>query len=169
MAMATTSAAMPAAGRAPPSCTAIAVPASTGATDAASVAGRTADHQTRPGLSAVVATIGLRALREFAEVGLALLHVRVAALLRLFAEVVEKGRVAGELLDAGETVIGRVQPRLQHSQRERAELVHATAPLDRRLLERREGHDLVDEPHVECLLRVVLLAQKPDLARLFLA
>src|SRR5262249_32772827 len=41
----------------------------------------------------------LRSLRKLREVGLALLHVRIAALLGLFAEVVEEGRVTGELLD----------------------------------------------------------------------
>ena len=44
-------AASPAHQRRPPSCTAIAVPASTGATEAASVTGRTADHHTREALS----------------------------------------------------------------------------------------------------------------------
>ena len=36
------------------------------------------------------------------------------------AHVVEERRVAGELLDAGEAVVGRVHRRLQHAQRERA-------------------------------------------------
>src|SRR5260370_15934 len=52
MARATTSAPSPAAGRMPPSWLATAVPASTGATEAASGAGRTAAHQRRPGAGA---------------------------------------------------------------------------------------------------------------------
>src|SRR5690348_11213456 len=116
MLTATSSAANPAPHLAPPSWTAMAVAARTGATDAASVAGRTADHQT------------LRALRELAEVGLALLDVSITALLRLFAHVVEERRVARELLDAREPVVRRIHSRLDHAQRKRAQLEHAPAP-----------------------------------------
>src|SRR4029077_6951035 len=156
MLTATSSAANPAPHLAPPSCTAMAVAASTCATDAASVAGRTADHQT------------LRALRELAEVGLALLDVSITALLRLLAHVVEVRRVAGELLDAGETVVRRIHPGLDHPQRERAQLEHAPAPGHGLLFQVGQRHDLVDQAHVERLLRVVLIAKKPDLARLLL-
>src|SRR4029077_15474066 len=132
------------------------------------VAGRTADHQTREGLSAAVA-ITSGPFRKFAEVGLPLLHISVAAFLGLFAHVIEKRGVARELLNAGEAVIGRVEARLQHAQGERAELEHPAAPCDRLLLERRQRHDLVDEAHLEGLLGVVLLTEKPDLASLLLA
>ena len=46
---------------------------------------------------------------------------------------------------------------------------HAARPRDRLDLEVGERHDLVDETHVERGLRVVLLAEVPDLARLLLA
>ena len=51
-------------------------------------------------------------LGEPREVGLALLHVGVPALLRFFRQVVEEGGVAGQLLDAGQPVgveVGRGQ------------------------------------------------------------
>src|SRR5579864_4009210 len=152
MARPTTSAAAPAHPRAPPWCTAIAVPASTGATDAASVAGRTADHQTREALMAgAAAIIRLRPLGELREVRLSLLDVSVATLLRLFAHVVEQRGVAGELLDAGQAVVGGVEAGLEHAQRERAQLEHATAPRDRLPLEVCQRHHLVDQSHVERL------------------
>src|SRR5215470_1360384 len=105
MASATTSAPRPGSVRTTPSWTATAVPARTGETAAASVAGRAASHHTR-------ALLG--ALREAGEVGLALLDVGVTALLRLLAQVVQQRRVAGQLLDAGEAVVRRVHPRLDH-------------------------------------------------------
>src|SRR5579864_1891236 len=113
---------MPAPHRIPPWCSAIAVPVRTGATDAASVAGRTADHHTRPGLGT---------LWEPGEVGFAFLDVCVPAFLRLFGQVVEERRVAGQLLDAREAVVRSVEPGLEHAQRQRAELQHASAPCDR--------------------------------------
>src|SRR5579864_4179271 len=153
MASPTTRAATPAHHRAPPSWTAIAVPARTGDTEAASVAGRTADHQTRGALMAGAAAIieELRPLREFREVRLSLLDVSVATLLRLFAHVVEQRGVAGELLDAGQAVVGGVEAGLEHAQRERAQLEHATAPRDRLPLEVCQRHHLVDQSHVERL------------------
>src|SRR3954447_25300611 len=108
-------------------------------------------------------------LGELVEVGLALLEVGALALLRLLAHVVEERGIAGELLDAGEAIVGRVARRLDHAQRERAVLEHLPAPRDRLLLELLERDDRVDQPHVERLLRVVLAAQEPDLARLLLA
>src|SRR3954447_25579287 len=107
-------------------------------------------------------------LGELVEVGLALLEVGALALLRLLAHVVEERGIAGELLDAGEAVVGRVARRLDHAQRQRAVLQHLPAPRDRLLLELLERHDGVDQPHVERLLRVVLTAEEPDLARLLL-
>src|SRR5919201_489916 len=167
----TISAASPAPRPAPPWWIAIAVPTSTGATEAARVAGRTADHQTSAALGRVSAAvaIGLGALGELREVRLSLLHVRVAAYLRLFAHVVEERRVAGQLLDARQPVVRGVHACLDHAQRERAELEHLAAPRDRLLLQVGDRHDLVHEPHRQRLLRVVLLAQEPDLACLLLA
>src|SRR5205807_6320572 len=106
--------------------------------------------------------------REPVELGTALLEVRLLALLRLLAHVVEEGRVSGELLDTRKTVVGGVERRLQHAQRERAVVQHALAPRHRLDLELLEWDDLVHETHVEGFLRVVLVAQEPDLARLLL-
>src|SRR5207248_5003269 len=97
---------------------------------------------------------------ELVEVGLALLEVGALALLRFLTHVVEERGVAGELLDAGETVVGRVARRLDHAQRERAVLQHLPAPRDRLLLERFERHDRVHQPHVERFLRVVLATEE---------
>src|SRR6266566_2586628 len=108
-------------------------------------------------------------LGKLREVGLSLLHVSVATFLRLFAHVVEEGRVAGELLDARKAIVHGIEARLQHAQRKRAELEHLPAPRDRFHLQVRKRNDLVDQSHVERLLRVVLLAQKPDLACFLLA
>src|SRR5947209_7488386 len=129
-----------------PSWTATAVPASTAETATASVAGRAARNQTRAGLGP---------LREAGEVGLALLDVRVTALLRLLAQVVQQRRVAGQLLDAGQPVVRRVHPGLDHAQREGAVLEHLAGPPDRLLLQPLQGHDLVDQAHVQRFPRVV--------------
>src|SRR3954451_13735405 len=101
-----------------PSLPASAVPTSTGATAAGSVRGREATSQSRSGLKAA-RPVRSRALRELAEVGLALLAVGVASLLRLLRHVEEEVGVVRELLDAGEAVLGRVEARLQEPQRER--------------------------------------------------
>ena len=110
-----------------------------------------------------------RPLREPREVGRALLHVRVAALLRLLAHVVEERGVAGELLHAGEAVDGRVRTGLQQPERERDSASisrhHATVVV----LELVERDDRVDEPPRERGLGVVLAAQEPDLLRALLA
>src|SRR3981081_3014083 len=143
-----------------PSWTAAAVPARTGDTDAASVAGRAASHQTRAGLGPP---------GEAGEVRPALLDVRVTALLRLLAQVVQQRRVAGELLDAGQAVVGGVHAGLEHAQRQGAVLEHPARPGDGLLLEAVEWHDPVDQAHLQRLARVVLLAQEPDLPRLLLA
>src|SRR5262245_7017440 len=47
-------------------------------------------------------------VREPLELGPTLLEVRLLAFLRLFGHVVEERRVTGELLDAGEAVVGGV-------------------------------------------------------------
>src|SRR5439155_454535 len=69
MHIATTRAPRPASGRMPPWWIAIAVPASTGATEAARVAGRTADHQTARAVSAVEAADARPGLTEARVVG----------------------------------------------------------------------------------------------------
>src|SRR5215211_4549335 len=134
-----------------------AVPTSTGATAAGSVRGRAAVIQSLTGEAP------LRPLRELAEVGLALLLVGVTALLRLLRLVEEEVRVVGELLDAGDAVLVRVEAGLQQAQGERRQREHLAAPLHGLLLERLERDDRVDQPHVERLLRVVLPGQEPDL------
>src|SRR5665809_47269 len=79
--------------------------------------------------------------RELVEIRLSLLEVRVAALLSLLAEVVEKRRVACQLLDAREPVGIGVEGGLQHAQRKGAHLEDAVGPRDGGLLELVEGHD----------------------------
>src|SRR3954451_11220730 len=90
-----------------PSVPASDVPTSTGATAAGSVRGREATSQSRSGLKAS------RALRELAEVGLSLLAVGVASLLRFLRLVEEEVGVVRELLDAGEAVLRCVEARLE--------------------------------------------------------
>src|SRR5690349_9969729 len=141
-----------------PSVPASDVPTSTGATAAGSVRGRDATSHSRSGLSAA-----LRALRESSEVRLSLLAVGVTALLRFLRHVEEEVGVVRELLEAGETVLRRVEAGLEEAQRERRERHHLAAPLDGLLLEALERHNRVHEPHVERLVRVVLAAEEPDL------
>src|SRR6185503_18764055 len=110
----------------------------------------------------------LRPPRELREVGPALLDVGVAALLGLVAHVEEQRGVARQLLDAGEAVLGRVERRLEHPQRQRRKREHLAAPLDGLLLEALERDHGVDEPPVERRPRVVLAAEEPDLLRALL-
>src|SRR5438270_13951142 len=140
MATATTRAPRPGSTRTCPSWTATAVPARTGATDAASVAGRAASHQM------------LRASGEPAELGLALLDVGVTPLLGLLAEVVEQRGVARQLLDAGQPVVGGVHARLDHPERQRAVPEHLAGPAHGLLLQALQRHDPVDEAHLPRLL-----------------
>src|SRR5215212_4579484 len=95
-----------------PSVPARAVPTRTGATAAGSVRGRDATSQSRSGLTACRAPRS-RALRELAEVGLALLAVGVASLLRLLRHVEEEVGVVRELLDAGEPVLCGIEAGLE--------------------------------------------------------
>src|SRR3954462_1588078 len=67
---------------------------------------------------------GSRTLREFAEVGAALLAVRVAALLRLLRPVEQEVRVVRQLLQPGQPVLVGVEARLEQAQREGGELEH---------------------------------------------
>src|SRR4051812_12458010 len=123
-----------------PSVPASDVPTRTGATAAGSVRGRAATTHRRS------APTRSGPLRELAEVGLALLAVGVASLLRLLRCVEEEVGVVGELLDAGEAVLGGVEARLQEAQGEGGELEHLAAPLHRLLLEPLERDHGVHEP-----------------------
>src|ERR1043166_5778936 len=107
--------------------------------------------------------------RELLVVRLPLLDVRVPTLLRLFAEVIEERRVAAEVEEADLAVAVGVHRSLQEAQRHRREREHLAAPLERLRLELGQRNDRVDEPHVERLLRVILTAEEPDLARLLLS
>src|SRR6266480_673790 len=103
--------------RSPLTSTAAALPTRTGAIAAGSVRGRAAISQSiiRRLLGRASAVAGLRegsrTLRELREVGAAAFDVGVAALLSLLAHVEEQGRVVGELLEAGEAVLGGVEAR----------------------------------------------------------
>src|SRR4051795_450471 len=146
-----------------PSVPASDVPTRTGATAAGSVRGRAATTHRRS------APTRSGPLRELAEVGLALLAVGVASLLRLLRCVEEEVGVVRELLDPGEPVLGGVEARLEEPQGEGGELQHLAAPLHRLLLQLLEWHDPVYESHVQRLLRVVLAAEEPDLLGLLRA
>src|SRR5437868_2023082 len=102
MAMATTRAPRPAKTDGDPSRAAAAVPMSTGETAATSVAGRAPCHQSARPL--------LGSPGELSEVWLSPADIGVTTFLRLLAHVVEKGGVARQLLDAGEPVVGGVEP-----------------------------------------------------------
>src|SRR5438105_11971659 len=149
MAMATTSAPRPGSVRMRWSWAAMAAPASTGETEAASVAGRAASHQTAK---------ALRAFGESREVGLSLLEVGVTAFLGLLTHVVQQRRVSGQLLDARQAVVGGVHPGLDHAQRERAVLEDPAGDRDRLLFQPGQWHDTVDQAHRQRLLGAVLLA-----------
>src|SRR5215472_618102 len=146
------------------------VPARTGDTEAASVAGLAASHVTRAGLGRAGMGRGSSGSPwEACKVWFALLNVCVTALLGLLAQVVEQRRVPGQLLDAGQTIVCCVHSRLDHSQCQRAVLEHLARPGQGLLCEPFQRDHLVDESHLQRLLSVVLLAYKPDLARLLLA
>src|SRR5712692_856712 len=102
MAIATTRAARPAPARRLPSWRAAAVPTRTGDTEAASVAGRAASHQTLAGVRP------LGPLGKLGEVGWALVDVCVTSLLGLLAHVVEERGITGQLLDARQAIVGGV-------------------------------------------------------------
>src|SRR4051812_43682115 len=85
--------------------TAAAVPTSTGAIAAGSVRGRAAINQSL--------TVASGSPGVLAEVGLAVLHVGVAPLLPLLGHVEEERRVVGELLEAREAVLVRVEAGLE--------------------------------------------------------
>src|ERR1700741_5245149 len=98
-----------------PRVAASAVPTSTGATAAGSVRGRAAISQMRAPVGssgAIVVWTRLRTAREPAEVGLALLQVRLAPLGGLLAHVEEQIGSVGQPLDPGEAVLVGVEARL---------------------------------------------------------
>src|SRR6476659_8458118 len=142
MKIAPSSAATNASGRKRPVPSASEVPTSTAAIAAGSVRRRAAITQMRSVLT-------LRPLRESREVGLALLAVGVPSLLGLLVSVEQEIRVVGELLDARQAVLGRVEARLQQPQRERGHGEHLAAPGHGLGLEALERDDRVDEAHLE--------------------
>src|SRR6185295_1512190 len=105
---------------------------------------------------------------EFPEVGLALLDERVPPFLRFFRKVIEERRATTEIEEAHLAVAIRVHGRLQEPQRHRREREHLAAPLQRLFLQALQWNDRIDEAHLQGLLRVVLTAQEPDLARFLL-
>src|SRR4051812_1794636 len=170
------------------------VPTSTGVTAAASVFGRAARSQGfTAALRAAFSVVGYRlseAFRQRAkrkqpttdntrsgswkpwkllEIGLPLFHVRVPPFLRFLGQVVEQRGVAAEVEEAELAVAVGVHCGFEETQRHRGEGEHLAAPFQRLFLELCERHDRVDEAHFQRLLRVVLAAEEPDLARFFLA
>src|SRR3954470_5935174 len=112
-----------------------AVPTSTGATAAGNVRGRAATSHSRAVLkrSTRLGRVRMRvsrSLRELPEVRGALLLVGVPALLGLLAGVEQEVGVVGQLLQAGEPVLGSVEARLHQAQGEGRELEHLAAPFD---------------------------------------
>src|SRR4030088_408643 len=103
-------------------------PTSTGATAAGSVRTRAAISQMR------AAPTRSGPLGEAGEIRSALLAIGVAPLLRLLAAVEEEVRVVGELLDARQAVLGRVEARFHQPQRKRRDGDHLPAPRDRLVL-----------------------------------
>src|SRR5271156_2858465 len=106
---------------------------------------------------------------EPCEIRLAFLVVRVAPLLRLFGHVEEQSGITRELLDSRQPVHFRIEGRLEASQRHRAVRKDLSAPLLRRLLQFRQRHDCIDQPHFECFRCAVTSAQLPIFTRLLLA
>src|SRR3954454_1390786 len=152
------SAATNAQGRRRSPCTSIAaaVPTRTGAIAAGSVRRRAAISQ----------ILKSGPLWVLGEVRAASLLEGVAALLTLLAHVEEQGRVVGELLDAGEAVLGRIEARLEQAEGEGGEGRHLAAPGHGLTLQLVDRHDRVDQPHLQSLRGVVEPQQKPDLLRL---
>src|SRR6202142_4408229 len=103
-----------------PSAPATAVPTSTGTTAAGRVRGLAPAIQSRAVVTLRAAPPS-RAAREPCEIGGAFFDIGVAALLALFGHVEKHRRVALELLDAGEAVVGGVEPGLQHAKGDRRE------------------------------------------------
>src|SRR5688572_8423452 len=106
---------------------------------------------------------------ELFEADRPLLDEGVAALHGLLALVVEVERRVGELRHPGALLGVDVERLLRQGERRRALFEELPAPLLHLGAEVLLGHDLVDEPHRERLLRRVLAAEVPDLARALLA
>src|SRR5258708_37705487 len=110
-----------------------------------------------------------RESRELLEGWLGLVDVGVAAVRRLFAEVIKERSVAGEVEQADLAVAVGIERGLHAAQRHRGELQHLPAPLHGLFLQPGQGDDRVDETHVQRLPGVVLAAEEPDLTGLLLA
>src|SRR6267378_3686978 len=106
---------------------------------------------------------------ELAEVHGALLDEGVAAFHGFVRLIVKPEGGVGELGDPGALLGVDIEGLLGEGEGRRALLEEGGAPLLRLGPEVLERHHLVHEPHVQRLLRRVLQAQVPDLARLLLA
>src|SRR5581483_1780469 len=109
-----------------------------------------------------------RESRELLEVRLSLFDVGVAPFLRFLAQVIEQRCIAAEVEQSDLAIAIGVHRRLEEPQRHRRQRQHLAAPLERLFLQLRERDDRIDETHLECLLRIVLAAEEPDLARFLL-
>src|SRR5262245_65816438 len=105
-------------------------------------------------------------LPELLEIDRTLLDERVPALHRLLGAVVETERGARELGHAGPRLGVDVEGLLGQRERGRALLEKLRAPALHLRAQILEGHDPVDQAHLERLVRRVLPAEIPDLARL---
>src|SRR5438034_7112738 len=107
--------------------------------------------------------------REPGEIGLALLQKGILALLTLFGHVVEHGGVASQFLNTGQTIGVRVESCFEEAQGKRAFLQYLAGPLYSLFFQALQGHDSVDQSHVEGLLGCVLPAEIPDLTSFFVS
>src|SRR2546421_6078441 len=111
----------------------------------------------------------LRQAWEPGEIGLALLQEGILALLPLFRHVVEHGGITSQFLDTGKAIGVRVESCFEEAQGKRAFLQYLAGPLYGLVFQALQGHDGVDQSHVEGLLGCVLAAEIPDLTRFFVS
>ena len=97
-----------------------------------------------------------------AKLRLPFLKEGLLALGALLGEVVKQGGVAGQFLDASLSIAVGVEGGLEATDGQRAFFKDFTGPLHTLGLQFLHRDDLVDEAHVECLLRIVLAAEVPN-------
>ena len=108
-------------------------------------------------------------LRVLVEVGLALFKESTAALLCFVKAIVEHRGIAGKFLNASLPVEFSIEASLDHTQCKGRTFHHRLSPKDALVFELCQRHHLVDKPHLEGFLCVVLPTEEPNLAGLLLA